>query len=109
MQTISKLQLINNQNQLIKKNLENLENNVKPLNQVGDNFKEIKSILGIQTRKIQAVLGWKIVFQIALVVIPAMLGLFISLYLLAVQNNSILEKKINQINTRNEQIWKKIK
>jgi hypothetical protein len=109
MEVINKLQLLNKQHQLTKGNLESLEKSIKSINQFRDSFKEINSTINIQSQKIQELIRWRIALQIAIIVIPATIGLFISLYLLIVQNNSILEKKIDQINTRNEQIWKKVK
>jgi hypothetical protein len=53
--------------------------------------------------------NWKLVVQTALVLAFLMASSVFGSYYLMIPSNNSLEKKIDQVNNRNEQIWKKIK
>jgi DNA repair exonuclease SbcCD ATPase subunit len=105
----SRLQTMNNQYQSIQKLLENQGENIKSIDQLGNNLQEIKKTLNTQSKTLQDFLGWRMIVQITFVIGLSGLSLLIGSYFLNISSNSALEKKLDQINIRSEQIWKKIK
>ncbi len=53
--------------------------------------------------------SWKLVIQMAFLLAFLMSASMFGSYYLMIPSNNSLEKKIDQVNNRNEQIWKKIK
>jgi hypothetical protein len=105
----NRLQAVSNQNQSTQKLLKDQEGNTKPLDQLGDSLKVMKKTLNTQSTTLQGLFGWRMIAQITLFTASSGLGLLIGSYFLTIPSHNALEKKLDQLNTRNEQIWKKVK
>jgi flagellar biosynthesis protein FliP len=62
-----------------------------------------------QSLKLDDFPSWKLVIQMTLVLAFLMASSMFGSYHMMMPSNNSLEKKIDQVNNRNEQIWKKIK
>jgi uncharacterized coiled-coil DUF342 family protein len=97
-----KLQEISEQHQSIQE-IQNKE--VKALNRLTKSLQEMKQSLTTQTKNIEGLSAWQKIAQLTLIAVMLMI---MASYALIAQNNNALDKKLDQLNSRSEKIYKKI-
>jgi valyl-tRNA synthetase len=79
------------------------------LEKLDNTISQLRKEVHKQSEQLADFPSWKLVVQISFVFAFLVVCAMFSSYYIIIPSNSSLEKKIDQVNNRNEQIWKKVK